>query len=166
MTDHKEKFVTIPYLDWETKYKPMEEENNRLRGELASKDVVFYLQAPHNFIRHIPNFSIPSKIGHLDLRQDLFVKGDYENILEKVLRDLMWSAREEDIILNKRQAKYYLNEINTRISEFEERKKEATEQLSKLRKEKAEFEEAKQSAYDKINYLPSIVRFLLNIKNI
>lgn len=164
--EHEEKSIIIPYRTWHDKYVPMEEENNRLKNELANKNVVFHLQAPYYHIGQAINFTIPQEIGYLDINNDFVANADYENVIESVLRDLVWSAKKGDKILNKKQAKYYLYDLKTKMSEFEQIKKEAIGEKDRLRKEKAALDETKRSVSDKINSLPRIVRWLFGIKTI
>jgi len=163
---HEEKSVIIPYNDWHNKYLPMEEEVNRLKQELAEKDVVFHLQAPNYYIGKAINFTTPQKIGYLDMNRDFITSPDYEHTLERVLRDLVWSAKEEDKILNKRQAKYYLYDFKTKISEIDTKQKELSERYSAILKKEQQLGLLMNSVSDKINSLPRIVRWLFGIKKI
>lgn len=163
---HEEKSVIIPYKDWYEKYLPMEEENNRLKEEVANKNVVLHLQAPFYHIGCYTNFTIPQKIGYLDIDKVFHSSQDYEYVIENVLRDLRSSARKNDTILNKQQAKYYLDEIKSKINEVGSRQKEVSEKHLNLLKKEQQLGLLMNSVSDKINSLPRIVRWLFGIKKI
>jgi hypothetical protein len=164
--EHEEKSVIIPYRDWHDKYLPMEQEVNRLKQELAEKDVVLHLQAPHIFIGAYYNFTTPKKIGYLDIDKNFHSSQDYDYVIESVLRDLRRSARKDDIILSKQQAKYYIGEIESKLNEVGNRQKEVSEKYSSVLKKEKEVALLMKSVSDKINSLPRIVRWLFGIKKI
>jgi hypothetical protein len=173
MTDHKEKFVTIPYLDWETKYKPLEETNNRLRDELASKDVVVYVKAQSNImLTAAMGFGFerqPLKIGYISSSGEYYKQPDYERTLETIRSDIEFQVREcrdYKVLNSKQDCDEYQAKIAEILTDLEKSQSKLGSDVRAWEQEKRKHDFEIMRNNDKINKIPRIVRFLFNIKNI
>lgn len=168
MTD-KPKSVIIDYDLWHNYYVPMEKENERLAKQIAEHHVGVFVSTKFYSRGEV-------KIGYLDAELNFNADEQYNSFLGMFLSDLRfedWGGIDifhrkpkEEKLLNKKQAKYYLEKINERLVLQSEMQKNINNFKVDHERKRHIILAAEQNLKDKINKLPKIVRWLFNIKKV
>lgn len=170
---HEEKSVIIPYKDWHEKYLPMEEENNKLREELAGKDVVIYVKAQSDIMMSAAmGFGFdrqPLKIGYISSSGEYYKQPDYERTLETIRSDIDFEIRgnRKYTVLNRKQdCEKYKAEIEEIMVSLEKSQSKLASDVRAFEREKSKHDFEIMRNNDRINSIPAIVRWVLGIKSV
>lgn len=149
----EEKFISIDYATWNTKYKPMEAELNRLRIELSEekqnrqhnvylniRDTGFIFYVMHDYYTDIKHFDHSAKVAVLEIDKTHFnTVIDYKAIEDAITSTIIKMERVGNMALSV-----------TRIAEEQE----------KFTKFYDKFKEQE----NRLKRLPKLIRWLFKIK--
>lgn len=167
-----EKFISIDFQTWETKYKPMEAENERLRLELSSNDVIIYVQAKQDIMSSFLGSGFerrPLKIGYITSSGDFYKQPDYEITLNTIRSDIEFQVRERGeykILNSKEQCEEYKAILNEMAVSIEKSQSKLSSDFKSWEREKSKQDFKIMRSNDKINSLPKVLKWILGIKNV
>lgn len=149
----EEKFISIDYKTWHEKYVPMEKEVERLKKELAEKDVEFYLLWHSERGSHKQRLLIKSldvvfnKSKSSPIYSEL---GQYTPVLEAVNKAIYDAHRYRygTCLITHEEAKEYLSKIQEGVDRY-------TSEVIK-----------NDALLNKINSIPRWKRWLFGIKHV
>jgi len=149
----------------------MEAENAQLKSELASKDVVIYVQAQQDIVSSFLGGGFerrPIKIGYISSSGDFYKQPDYESTLNTIRSDIEFQVRERNeykILNTKDEANVFKKELCDIMEQIEQNQKALAIDNRHIREQKSDFIKLITEERAKINSLPRIVKWIFGIKN-